>query len=83
MRFLLAQGLLAYVCVRPAWAEIHLTLYQGAPGQVSGRREFDLDPGADTLVWRRAAQRQIPARDGVVARTAAGRLADPAGVGAA
>lgn len=58
--FWLAQGLLACACGRPAWAEIHLTLYQSAPGQVSERREFDLKPGVSSLTWQPVAARMLP-----------------------
>ncbi len=59
--FFFAQGLLACACARPAWAEIHLTLYQSAPGQVSEEREFDLKRGVDTLMWKPVAARMLPA----------------------
>ena len=54
------QALLACVWGQSAWAQIHLTLYQSAPGQVAERREFDLKPGATSLVWQPVAARILP-----------------------
>lgn len=57
---LFLQALLACAWAQSAWAQVQLTLYQGGPGQVAERREFDLKAGVSTLVWQPVAPHLLP-----------------------